>query len=678
MSTNTDDPYIWLEDIDSGSALEWVDIRNKIVEDQLFDDLAEQDEKLAKAIMDSPEKIPFAKRRGAFFYNLWKDSDNPRGLWRKTTESSYRSKQPEWETILDFDALAKEENEDWVVQSARMLPECPNRVIIRLSRGGSDASVVREYDLQTKVFVPPEENGFYIEESKCSAQWISPDEMLIGSVLEDAHKTKSGYPRVIQYWKRGTSLKDAPIIFEGKFDDVSVYPAFDKISQQIYFYQKVDFFESEVFAYDGHSYSRIDLPKDSYVSIDQGWLTVELKSDAHIEGIDYISGSLLIIPWLDYKAGKRDFKLLFKPDPRRILSYISHAAPYLALQILNDMVCEIEIYEMNGGAKLIQTLKMKEGEQAYISPLDIEDGWDIPSVASKSIKYSLTLTGYLKPNTQSFVSPGKDTEEIKNLPHFFDTKGLTVTRHQAISIDDEIIPYLQIGPKEKHPDAPVLLMGYGGFEISLLPSYSATIGKLWLERGGTYVVANIRGGGEFGPKWHQAGRYAGKKLAHDDFAYVAKDLIKRGVTTPKRLACRGGSNGGLLVGAMLTRYPELFGAIVCNVPLLDMKRYTKLPPGASWIAEYGDPDKPEDWEFIKNFSAYQLLEKDRSYPPILFMTSRKDDRVHPGHARKMAAKMETMGYSPLFYEPAEGGHAGAADNSQIAHNLALLFLFFEK
>ena len=678
VQLTNEDPFIWLEDVDGAEALEWVEERNKIVNTTLFDHAAEKDKDIAKAIMDSPQKIPFAKRRGNYFYNLWKDEQNPKGIWRRTTETSYRSATPDWETLLDIDQLARTENEDWFIQRSKMNPECPDRAIIRLNRGGTDASVLREYDIKNKRFIPLEENGFFIEQSKSHTTWINPDELLVASTLEDNHKTKSGYPRIIKLWKRGTDLKNAPIIFEGDYNDVLVSPAYDRTSKQILFYRKTDFFQSEVYVYNADKTSLIDLPKDATVSIDDGWLRIRLKGEASIGGKLYKAGTYLISKWQDYLSGQYQFEVIFEPTPRRILSYATYSAPYLALQILNDMACEIEIINLDKQDQPKQLLKIPEGEQAYISPLDIEDGWEISDKQSSEIKFSLSHSGYLKPNSQAFLTPGKSPEPIKSLPHFFSTDGLTVTRHMATSIDGEQIPYMQIGPKEKPPEAPVLLTGYGGFEISMLPTYSGTIGKLWLERGGTYVVANIRGGGEFGPPWHKAGRYADKKLAHDDFAHVAKDLIKRGVAKPENLACRGGSNGGLLVGAMLARYPELFGAIVCNVPLLDMKRYTKLPPGASWIAEYGDPEKPEEWDFIKTFSPYQMLVKDHTYPPMLFMTSRKDDRVHPGHARKMAAKMEMLGYSPLFYEPAEGGHAGAADSSQYAQNLAIMFSFLRK
>ena len=678
MQKNNDDPFIWLEDVEGEEALEWVEVRNKIVQDTLFDQIAIEDKNIAKTIMDSPEKIPFSKRRGDFFYNLWKDADNPRGLWRRTSEASYRSETPDWEVLLDFDELAQNENEDWFVQRSKMIPECPDRAIIRLNRGGTDASVLREYDIAEKRFIPPEENGFFIEQSKSQTAWINPNELLVASTLEDDHKTKSGYPRIIKFWKRGTDLKDAPVVFEGDVNDVLVGPSYDRTSKQILFYRKTDFFESEVYGYNEGKTFLIDLPKDATVSVDDGWLRVRLKGEATIDGKTYQAGAYLITKWDEYLSGQYTFEEIFEPTSRRILSYATYTSPYLALQILNDMVCEIEILNLSNRSEPTQLLKFPAGEQAYISPLDLGDDWEITDQSSHKYKFSLSHSGYLKPNSHCFIAPGVEPEEIKSLPHYFDINDLTVTRHMAPSIDGELIPYMQIGPKQKDPDAPVLLTGYGGFEISMLPNYSGTIGKLWLERGGTYVIANIRGGGEFGPPWHKAGRYQRKKLAHDDFAYVAKDLINRGVTTPSKLACRGGSNGGLLVGAMLTRYPELFGAIVCNVPLLDMKRYTKLPPGASWIAEYGDPDKAEHWEFMKTFSPYQMLENSKNYPPILFMTSRKDDRVHPGHARKMVAKMEAMGYSPLFYEPAEGGHAGAANNSQLAHNLSIMFSFLRK
>ena len=380
-----------------------------------------------------------------------------------------------------------------------------------------------------------------------------------------------------------------------------------------------------------------------------------------------------------FLAGGRDFATLFEPTPTCFLQGFQAAGNVVAFKVLDNVRSRVLLARCSDGVWQTEPVSgFSELATVDVYRLSEDDvDWAVEDVRETFVVSSQSS---ILPPSLLLAQTGRKAEPLKASPARFDSSGLAITQHHAVSIDGVRIPYFQIGRADLPFDGSnaCLLGGYGGFQIASLPYYSLGVGKQWLERGGVQVIANIRGGGEFGPDWHKAGMREGKKLAHDDFAAVAKDLIERGVTRRERLACAGGSNGGLLVGNMLTRYPHLFGAIYCGVPLLDMRRYTRLPPGASWIGEYGDPDKPDDWAFLQEMSAYHHVKPGRDYPPILLATSSCDDRVHPGHARKMAAKLSALGYPVYFHEPTDGGHAGAADNRQLAFNLTLLYAFLRK
>lgn len=668
-SSDVEDNYLYLEDVLGEKSLSWVKKQNAVTAKKFENskDFKDLEEGLLR-ILNSKERIPYVSKAGQYVYNFWKDEKNPRGLWRRTTMEEYKKKVPSWEVILDIDALNKEENENWVWHGAQILrPDC-KRALISLSRGGADADVVREFDIENKKFVV---NGFQIPEAKGEMQWIDENTVYVATDFGPGTTTTSGYPRIVKLWKRGTPLEKAETVFEGKVEDMSVGAYYDdtKGFERHFVYRRISFYESELFLREKERrLIKIDIPIDSKPSVHRKWLLVQLRTPWKIAEKIYPAGGLIAIEFNDFLNGRRDFKLLFEPTQSTSLVSFEWTKNYLVLNVLEDV--KSRLFVLTPTDKEWERKELKWGSGFSTLSLRAVDN-------KESDEFFLTMTDFLTPTTLYYGAIGKDPEKIKELPHFFDATNYEISQHFAISLDGTKIPYFQVSPKGMKLDGTnvTLLTGYGGFEISVRPYYSGVVGYGFLSNGGVYVVANIRGGGEYGPKWHQSAIKENRNRCYEDFAAVAKDLIKRKVTSPKYLGIEGGSNGGLLVGNMLTQYPELFGAVVCQVPLLDMKRYSKLLAGASWMAEYGDPDKPEEWKFIKTFSPYHNLDKNKKYPPVIFMTSTRDDRVHPGHARKMAAKMMDMGFNVYYYENIEGGHGGAADNKQAAHMWALAYTF---
>jgi prolyl oligopeptidase len=664
------DPFLWLEDVQGARALNWVEQQNARTMAALEGPDMERDREAFRAALSASDKIPFVTKRGPFLYNLWQDKDNPRGLWRRTTMASYRSATPEWTTLIDVDALGKAENENWVWHGCSLLRPDYRRGLVVLSRGGADASVVREFDLDTLAFVP---DGFALPEAKGSAQWLDADTLLVAAALGDRHATTSGYARTVRRWRRGTDFATAETIFEGQETDVSVFMSVDHEPgfARTLIGRRFSFFDTETFLLGaGGALRKIEIPADAVFDVHREWLTVQLRSPWQPKDRTFVTDSLIAIRLDAFMAGDRDFDLLFEPSERRNIRGSQWSRNRLAISLLDDMRTQVQIAEPSATGWQVTPL-------AGVPEIDTAEVWCIGDDADgTSDDFLMALSGYLTPTSLHLIAPGEMPALLKQAPPRFDASGLAVTQHEAIARDGTRIPYFQVGPQDVPADGstPTILYGYGGFEVSLLPSYGMGVGKGWLERGGIYVVANLRGGGEFGSAWHKAGMRELKAQSHDDFAAVADDLIRRRVTSPPRLACWGGSNGGLLVGNMLTRYPDRFGAVWCTVPLLDMRRYSKLLAGASWISEYGDPDIADDWAFLQTFSPYHLASADRPYPPLLLWTSARDDRVHPGHARKMAARLEQLGQPVYFYEPTHGGH-GTSDFEQTAFMWAMGYAF---
>ncbi|MFF9016846.1 prolyl oligopeptidase family protein [Streptomyces sp. NPDC014870] len=668
------DPYLWLEDVEGEAALAWVAERNAETAAELAvgDGFADLKARLREAL-DASDRIPYTTRRGAFLYNFWRGAAHARGLWRRTTLERYRKDDPEWEVLLDLDAIAAAEGEKWVWGGARVRRPEDDLALVCLSRDGGDAVEVREFDLAAREFV---EGGFRVAEAKTRIGWIDADTVFVGTDLGPGSLTESGYPRTVRRWRRGTPLETADVVFEAEQGDVSAWGLRDTTPgfERDFVGRAQDFHHGETYlltADDG--LVKIDVPDDARAYAHRDHLIVTLKSD----WLGRTAGSLLAFGFDAFLAGDRTHEVLFEPDERTALAGHSWTRHHLLLETMRDVSARIEILTPGGAG---------EGGGAG-------GGWtrrpltDVPPLSAVTVvdtdpdvsdEYFLDVSGFLQPSTLYRGSVGGDTEILKQAPARFESAGLAVDQFFAESRDGTRVPYFVIGPDRATGGpgpGPTLLYGYGGFEVSLTPGYGSVRGRAWLERGGTYVIANIRGGGEYGPDWHQAALGANRPRAFEDFAAVAEDLVTRGITTPERLGAVGGSNGGLLMGAMLTRHPELFGAIVAQVPLLDMTRFHKLLAGASWIAEYGDPDDEADLPHLRALSPYHRLAADRAYPPVLLMTSTRDDRVHPGHARKTAARLRELGHRVLLHENTGGGHAGASDNEQVAHNNALLHTF---
>jgi prolyl oligopeptidase len=667
-----DDPHLWLEEIESARVLEWVEAQNAATLKRFLDDGVTADRKILKAIFDRPDNIPYPNRRAGRLFNPWRDAANPRGLWRTTTLESFRSGAPDWDVLIDVDALAAKEGEDWVWRGSDTLPPTHDRAIVHLSRGGADAVVLREFDLSTRDFVP---DGFSLPESKSSTVWVDRDTLLLSSPLGSGMAARSGYARTVRLWQRGSDPLSAPVVFETNEESMGVWAYVDREvpDECVWFIEKPGLIDAKVWIGDRYGpKTRLDIPPDCWAQESRGWLAVKPRTPWTVGGETYEADTLIGMSFPAFLAGERRFTRLFHPDDRRALQGFFWCSGRLVLSILDNLKPVFEVLTLSDHEWSRQTISgLPDLGSAHVWPLDIypeESNGDLLAMTSDR----------LTPPSLFLIKPPAAPQILKRAPEAFDATGLVGTRHEAVSSDGTRIPYVQVGPANETGDAPVHLYGYGGFGISMPPHYNSAIGKLWLERGGTSVVAHLRGGREFGEAWYEAARREGRRLAHDDFAAVAVDLVRRGVTRPGRIAAEGGSNGGLLIANMLTRYPERFGALFCTVPVIDMRRYHKLLIGPAITDEYGDPDKPEDWKFLAGISAYHVAAPGQAYPPILISTSRRDDRAHPGHARKMAAKLQAMGYQAYFYELAAGGHSYGKDHDDMAAFISLGYAFLRR
>jgi len=680
--TTATDPYLWLEDVQGERALAWVRERNTTARAVLS-----RHPRFAamrdgfRAILDARDKIPYVTRRGAWLYNFWRDAEHPRGLWRRTTLASYRQPQPDWDTVIDVDALARAEGENWVWGGATCLAPDYERCLVKLSRGGADATVVREFNSRSKRFV---DAGFTLPEAKSDVTWIDAETLYVGTDFGPGSLTDSGYPRVIKRWQRGQPLADAVLVFEGQAQDVAVGVSVDHTPgfERTVFSRATDFYNSLQFQWVDGQLRKIAIPSDATLSFWRERALLQLRSDWTVGGQRWPAGALLVGDARRLLAATGDatmppLQALFTPSPTRSLASFSTTRGQLLLNILDNVAGRLEAWRPDGTGWAGRELPAPFPGTLHAEALHDPEAADAANDPLAE-RFLLSYTDFLTPDSLMLGDTGGDPPQtLKARPAFFDASGQRVEQRFAKSKDGTRVPYFIVWPKGATADGnnPTLLYGYGGFEVSQQPWYSAGFGTAWYAQGGVLVVANIRGGGEFGPAWHQAAVKADKQKSYDDFAAVAEDLIAQKVTSPRHLGIQGGSNGGLLVGAVMLQRPELFGAVVCQVPLLDMKRYHLLLAGASWMAEYGNPDDPAEWAWISRYSPYQNVRADQKLPRVLFTTSTRDDRVHPGHARKMAARMLEQGHAPLYYENIEGGHAGAADNAQKADMMALEFAF---
>ena len=677
----SEDPHLWLEDVLGDEALAWVRARNaqsrQVLEawPQFGQTRAE-----VRAILDSKEQIPGVVRRGEWLWNFWRDDRNPRGLWRRTTLEEYRKPAPAWDVVIDLDALASQENENWVWHGANCLAPAYERGLIMLSRGGSDAQVVREFDIARREFVA---DGFVLPEAKSSVDWADVDTLYVATDFGPGSLTDSGYPGVVKRWSRGTPLESATTVFEGEHTDVASGMSVDDTPgfERTTFSRSLDFYTSRIWLLNGldaagnaPQLTLVDKPDDANLAFWRDRLLIELRSDWTLGDTTWPRGSLLVADAAGYLSGDRHLEALFTPTATRSLAGYGTTRSNVLLTVLDNVAGRIE--EVTTTADGWQRRAVAAPFPGSLSTSELYDPHTPDDPLAEA--YFLSYTDFLTPDSLYLAHAGSDERELlKARPHFFDSTGMRVEQKFATSSDGTRVPYFIIWPEGATHDGrnPTLLYGYGGFEISLTPSYSGSIGKAWHEHGGVWVYANIRGGGEYGPAWHQAALREHRQRSYDDFIAVAEDLIATQVTSPRHLGIEGGSNGGLLVGAVTVQRPELFNAVSCQVPLLDMRRYNKLLAGASWMAEYGNPDIPAEWDWISRYSPYQNVRQDVRYPTIFFTTSTRDDRVHPGHARKMAARMIEQGHDVLYYENIEGGHGGAADNEQRADVQALQFAF---
>lgn len=667
LPTPEHDPYLWLEEVEGEKALEWVREQNKVAQKEL--EAFPNFEKLRGrilTILDSEEKIPYISKYGRWYYNFWQDKTNVRGVWRRTTLESYRTEKPEWETVIDLDALAKAENENWVWQGAQVLEPSYDRCLVYLSRGGSDADVIREFDLIDKQFV---KDGFVLPESKGNATWHTRDSVFVGRDFGEGSMTTSGYPRIVKMWQRGTPLEGAETIFEGELNDVWVYGSLRRSRGLEYEFvgRNNTFWTGENFLISDGDLVKLEIPEDTamWLALVGEWLVLPLKSPYTVANKTYPTGALIAIKLDDFLKGKRDFDVLFEPSERTVLSSWMATKNYIVLNVSANLERELYTLTFENNAWVKQELRAPVKGTLNLWAEDDET----------SDNFFLEGSDYLTPSTLFYGNAETKTfEKLKQAPAWLDSGQFIAEKFEAVSKDGEKIPYFVVRRKDVKLDGknPTLLYGYGGFEISMGPAYKSIA---WLENGGVYVDAILRGGGEFGPDWHWAATKENKQRTFDDFIAIAEDLIARKITSAEHLGIMGGSNGGLLMGAMLTQRPDLFKAIVCAVPLLDMYRYNQMLAGASWMGEYGDPSKSEEWAYIEKYSPYHNVKADAKYPRVLFTTSTKDDRVHPGHARKMMALLKDLGYDSLLYENIEGGHAGASNNAQIAYRQALSYSF---
>jgi prolyl oligopeptidase len=669
------DPYIWLEDFSSPRVDAWVAAENAKTKSVL-----EQDARFpalyadALAIAEAKDRIPTPRFIGGEVYNFWQDADHVRGIWRKTSLADYRAPAPNWTTVLDLDALAKSENANWFWKGAECRLPDERICLVNLSDGGEDAVTIREFDLATNQFVP---GGFTLPKSKQDTAWMAPDEILVARDWGHGTLTKSGYPFVLKELKRGQTLAAAREIFRGTPNDIEVGAATvqDGEGHKASFITRgVSFFETETYLVRAGKPVKLNLPLKARVAdLVDGRLLVKLEQDWKAGGKSFPEGSLVSLDLAAVAADPQHLVpvLVYAPGPRESLDQVAGSHSRLIVTSYDDVKGRAAIYTPG------------EGGSWTVHKLDLPDSLSIGVVSAdfRSDEAFLSMAGFLTPSTIVLADAATgETSAVKALPAKFDASKDVVEQHEAVSKDGTRIPYFIVHPEGMAPNGrnPTILYAYGGFQVSETPSYSANIGKLWLENGGVYVLANIRGGGEFGPAWHEAGLKTHRQRIYDDFAAVAEDLIRTKVTSPRRLGIEGGSNGGLLMGVEFTQRPDLWNAVDIQVPLLDMLRFEKIAAGASWVGEYGTVAKPEERAFLASISPYNNLKSGVTYPEPLVWTTTKDDRVGPQHARKFAARLGELGDPYLFYEVTEGGHGSGANLEERARTTAMEMTYFAR
>ena len=673
--TASDDPYLWLEDVSSPKAMEWVNAHNARSTAVLeADPRYQQYYNEALEIAQAKDRIPYGAFIGGQIYNFWQDADHVRGIWRRTSLESYATGNPQWETVLDLDALAASEKANWVWKGAQCVRPAERRCLINLSDGGEDAVTIREFDLGTKSFV---KTGFKLPKGKQDATWLDENTLLVSREWKPGELTESGYAYVVKRLKRGQPLSAAAELFRGTKKDVSAGAGVLRDAENRtlpLIVEGTDFWHSKNFVIGPKGNRRIGIPeKAQLVDMIGGRVIIQTQEAWSAGGKEFPAGSLLAVDLAQLRANPAHLKptLIYAPGPREALEGASAAKGALLVSILDNVRGRTLVFKpAANGSWTRSSLELPDNSTIAIA-----------DTSHKNDQAFLAVTNFLTPPSLWLADAGSgDLKEIMRQPAKFDAAGLVAEQRETVSTDGTRIPYFLVHRKDIKLDGsnPTLLYAYGGFESSQTPTYGAITGKLWLEKGGVYALANIRGGGEFGPAWHEAGLGTKRQIIYDDFAAVAKDMIANKITSPRRLGIRGGSNGGLLMGVEFIQHPDLWNAVDIEVPLLDMIRISKIAAGASWEGEYGSIDDPAVRAFWDKTSPYQNLKRDGKYPVPFIFTTTKDDRVGPQHARKFAARMEEYGLPFLYYENTEGGHAAGANLKQAAHTSALEMIYLTR
>ncbi len=666
QAAQQEDAYIWLEEVEGERALGWAVERSEATLSEfealpVFGEL----ESAALEVLASSDRIAYPSIRGNHIYNYWSDADQPRGVYRRTTWDSYLSGDPSWETVLDIDALADEEGVPWAYRGMSCLEPAYRHCMVSLSRGGADAVETREFDLETTTFA---DGGFFLPEAKGGAAFVDSETVIVATDFGSGTMTTSGYPRQARLWKRGTPLADAPVIFEASDDDMAVFTGTWKVGDNTYgaVTHLQTIFESTTYLVMDGELVRIDTPPDASTFISGDHLVVRTVSEWTVGDQTFAPATVVATNVHDFLAGERDFQVVAESSGKRIVQGASATRDHLLVGVLDNVQGELWRYAWEDG--------QWSGEKLPAPPMG---SVGVVATDERSNRFFFTYSGFTQPTTLYLSEEDGSVRQVRQLPEMFDAEGLVVEQHHVASADGTEIPFFVVHKEGIAHDGgnPTLLTAYGGFQIPRTAGYDALAGKAWMERGGVYVLANIRGGGEFGPSWWTAALKENRQRAYDDFLAVAEWLVDHGLTSPEHLGIQGGSNGGLLVGVAMTQRPDLFNAVVAQVPLLDMRRYHELLAGASWMAEYGNPDDPDDWAYIGEYSPYQNVKPTLQYPRALFTTTTRDDRVHPGHARKMAAKMTEMGHDVLYFENTEGGHGAGVTPAQRAKMYALVYAY---
>lgn len=669
------DPYAWLEEITGAQALEWVKRQNAATDSRL---LSQPDYpslyRDALTVLNSASRLPTVEAHGPYLYDFWQDAMHPRGIYRRITPEGRHRETPTWETVLDLDDLAAREGKPWAFNGAIWRRPDETRCLILLSPGGGDAVEVREFDAEARAFVS---GGFLVPTAKSRVAWAGADELYVGTDFGPGTMTAAGYPRIVKRWRRGTPLSEAQLVHEAPVGSVAVSSVvLGEGTQTVHLLtEMLTFWTAKFWQVDGAQAVPLAIPATAQViEAFRGRLVIRLKETWTTNGNTFPEGSVVIVDPALLRDGKGSIDLVVAGTPNVVVENVNVTPAGIWVTLMDNVRGRLTRFAPVDG----------RWEQ---TPIALPDQGAIKRVNTHADTGEawVDFESFTTPPTLYRVAPdGTEAEKIQAQVPSFDGERFVARQEWCTSADGTRVPYFIVGPRDlKHDGAnPVWMFSYGGFENALTPSYSGSYedlhgayGKLWLERGGVFVLANIRGGGEFGPRWHQAALRENRYKAFEDFEAVARDLVTRKITSPPHLGIEGRSNGGLLVAATMLRHPELYGAVVCGNPLLDMRRYHRLLAGASWMAEFGDPDQPNDWAYLRTYSPYHNVRAGQALPPILFYTSTLDDRVHPGHARKMAARLDALGYAVDYYENTEGGHHGSVTSEQLANRLARTYAF---